>query len=182
MTVDHLPPAAELKHKIRDWIQQSGEDGEIFEFMWMLYMKKKNAPEGYLAPCFQKMPLQWIENPDDSLRVLQSQIDTLAEYGQTPEVCRLDASLIISRSIRPESDVFLNRQRVQEDSDSGWYAGNVNETLDVQNLSNLTRISMYEFTLQHPWAARYWLMPSGTYIIHKDGDFSVMIDEAVRNQ
>lgn len=99
-----------------------------------------------------------------------AQHETLRDLCVDQLACTLADPALVSRSYRPGGqNAFIERCPPTFETDSGWYVGVVDETLDLENADSFVHQSLYELTIHDERFARFWLLPVG-YRIYFDSD------------
>jgi hypothetical protein len=91
-----------------------------------------------------------------------AQHETLKRLGVDGFACSLSDPALVSRSYTPGgTNAYIERCQPTSESDSGWYIGVVDETLDFNDAASFLHQSLYELTILDRRFARFWLLPVG---------------------
>jgi hypothetical protein len=96
-------------------------------------------------------------------------MEVLKKWRARPSMCTLWHAAVVSRSYKPSiMNAFLKRDADLDQNDSGWYVGVADDSLDVNDPSNLALQSLYELSIHDARFTPYWLLPAG-YVIQFTG-------------
>jgi hypothetical protein len=110
-----------------------------------------------------------------------AQRETLKRLGVDELACTLSDPALVSRSYQAGgANAFIERCSPTSESDSGWYVGVVDETLDFTDADSFIHQSLYELTIHDERFARFWLFPVG-YRIYFDNE-EPRIEEVNKSQ
>lgn len=97
--------------------------------------------------------------------IYEMQEQTLRTHSREEESCSLMHTAVISKSYYPgHPGAFLKRDGIATNSDSGWYVGVRNDSIDFEDPSYFEIRSLYELSILDKRTLPYWLMPLQTLV------------------
>jgi hypothetical protein len=120
---------------------------ETFQIGWMLTRVREQGPRQLTLeePDMRSMPIQWTAGVTHTLRQKMLQVfmlDSVALRHQM-EIPTIRQSLIACTRYT-EGDFFMTRSESNNDRDSGWFVGCLDDGHDHNEAGNLRCISLYE--------------------------------------
>jgi hypothetical protein len=129
----------------------------------------RQRPDGDLAiwePDMQHMPVVWVEAVSRTLAYLRLQKDVVESVlspadVSIPSIC--ESAIICSRLAHAE-EIVMERAS-PKGTDSGWFCGCRGKDHDHDNVTELTRVSLYEAAVCYSRAiVPYLALPAGTLL------------------
>lgn len=151
------------------------------QFGWtLLTLKPRNGDvvvcePDYAADAFRDS----VEDVTRTLWVQAQQCDLLRQLGLDAHVARFRDKVVIARSCLEERRVFLQRQRVEEAGDSGWFIGSVQEHTDSE--SNYESLYVYQVLIRRPSLLRVMSLPPDYVAVFDDDHLESILDPQDRH-
>ena len=137
--------------------------GQTFEIGWML-CNIESTPSGTLTlfePDFQSFPINWINSSSHTmlhLRLQRSAVESINMLEQV-DFPRLDTSGLMCNQFTCSDEFIFDRQ--SKSKDSGWFFGCDNESHDHNDITVLSRQSLYALALLNPNVVHLLALPVG---------------------
>ena len=165
-------PAYDMFHK---FLKDSFNNGikfsndELIQILWM-WLKVEGSEEIFriLSPEFGIMPMNFIPDCSESLNLVLTQKYLVESFDAEYGLCNCMQSAIVIKDIDSCKEIFINRLGEEKNSDSGWYFGAQDSSLDSNNVDDLERRSLWELFCTYPIFGDFFLLPSGWQVVIED--------------
>ncbi len=142
--------------------------GETVQFSWFCFRIVEAGSPPEIETLDMKCMASFTTDFSEAERIHDEQSQMEALHGVEPDSCTLRHSALVSKSYSPGApDVFLNHDESSGGTDSGWYVGVHNDTLDMDDVDSFQHQSLYELTIHDMRMAPYWTLPPG-FLVHLD--------------
>ncbi len=114
-------------------------------------------------PDYRSMPITWVRGVSESMWLTRVQSDVVKSIfpDHSPEYCNVRSSLIVGNDLSPDTNRIILSRDARSGTASGWYCGNLDTKLDLNNPDSLSLISVYEAMIRWPNIREYLALPSG---------------------
>ena len=128
-----------------------------------------------LAPDFQTMPINWVENLGPAFNITAGHKYTPETFGFTPDIPTLGNTAIIGSRFN-EFPMFIDRLSPVDSNpnDSGWFLGSNRDDVDNNDPDQLRLMSLYEAILAVPPVLPFLSLPTGCQVVFADGNPAVL--------
>ena len=170
------PHAIEPAYKLlKNYLEQRANaiekysNDELLQMSWMFFMIKEiNGKMKILSPEFGVMPINFIDDCSDGLNLVVKQKYLVESFVSELSGCNYRQSALVIKDIDKCNNVFMNRLGCEEQSESGWYFGAEDTSLDANNPENLEFISLWELFCRYPLSGDFFLLPAGWQVVLAD--------------
>jgi hypothetical protein len=142
--------------------------GEIFQIGWMLTRVQEKGPRHLTLeePDMRSLPIQWIPGVSDTLRQQMLQVFILDSVALRNEmqIPSIQQSLIACTRYT-DNRFFMTRSEANNETDSGWFVGCLDDRHDHHDTGNLRCISLYEAYLAQRGIQGFVTFPVGATVI-----------------
>jgi hypothetical protein len=143
------------------------EDGQTIEFGSMIF--RLAAVGDVLAaeePDLLTFPISWKAGITQSLMLLRLQKDIAESVGLGDELDfpSILYSVLVGADLTEGLDTLVLDRAEPYGSDSGWFVGRLDSTIDYNDAANLFRISVYQAIVNWPRIAGFLALPAGSRV------------------
>lgn len=119
-----------------------------------------------LAPHFDKMPIQWIEDLGRAFEIMSAHKYIPESLGFQPDVPTLSRTAIVGERFN-ELPCFMHHCEPVDNNpnDSGWFFGRHANDVDNNDPSSLKLMSLYEVALHAPDTLQFLSLPVGCIVL-----------------
>jgi hypothetical protein len=144
------------------------KDGELIQIGWMFVLLSAIDAGTLLLrePDLREFPIQWTDGVTTTLRHLRLQKDTAESLGfaSTMQFPTIRESALIGVDVESNMDEFVLSRVAATGTDSGWFVGRREESLDYNDPRNVRRVSLYEAALLLPAIVMFLCLPFGSEV------------------
>ena len=157
--------------------------GETFQIGWMLTSVKNKGPKHLTQeePDMRSLPIQWIPGVTDTLRQQMLQVFMLDSVALRNEmqIPSIQQSLIACTRYTADR-FFMTRSEANNETDSGWFVGCLDDGHDHNDTSNLRCISLYEAYLGQKGIQGFVTFPVDSMVILDPEDGVTILNKGER--
>lgn len=126
------------------------------------FVQKNNGVLEIQEPDFVSLPIKFTSKLDNTLVFLRSQKDIVESVKEETDLLypSILESIVVHKNYISANKVLLERTEI-ESNISGWWVYDYNDQESVNNASNFSNISLYEFALKRPDLVKFLALPVG---------------------
>ena len=130
------------------------------------FIQKNNGVLEILEPDFVSFPINFINKLDNTLIYLRSQKDIVESVKEETDLFypSILESIVVHKNYISADKVLLERTEI-ESSISGWWVYDYNDQEGVNDTSNFSNISLYEFALKRPDLVKFLALAVGFQVL-----------------
>jgi len=150
---------------------------QTMQFGWMItkFTEGTNGALRILEPDLKKIPVNFIDSFDNTLKILRNQKDAVESVNKDilPTFPSLVQSVIVHKNYKKSNQVLLERTTPKE-NDSGWWLSDLNDSTGNKNQNNFIKISLYQLAIDRPDLIKFFAFPPEFQIIVNSNQISVL--------
>lgn len=160
------------------------EDNKILQLGFNYYKIEKVKDEFQIyAIDYNKNPFKdFTEDLTQALDIMRNQLLITKKTGLiSDEIISFQDTMLVKKSALNSKELYLEKQQLKQENDSGWYMGSLNDTEKSDNPDDYTVIKLYELLNICPQALAILNLPVGTLAIIKNNEI-VGISDSNNNE
>lgn len=160
------------------------EDNKILQLGFNYYkIKKVDNKFQIYAIDYNKNPFKdFTEDLTQALDIMRNQLLITKKTGLiSDEIISFQDTMLVKKSALTSKELYLEKQQLKQENDSGWYMGSLNDTEKSDNPDDYTVIKLYELLNICPQALAILNLPVGTLAIIKNNEI-VGISDSNNNE
>ena len=112
--------------------------------------------------------MRFIEDCSDALNLILTQRYVCDSFGLECGWCNAAQSAVVIKDLKACKRVFMNRMEQENGSDSGWFFGASDSSLEVNDPNNLERKSLWELACLLPQSRDFFLLPQSWQVVFEE--------------
>jgi hypothetical protein len=159
------------------------KDGSIIRFGWSdLKLSQEGNELVIMEPDFENDPLNhFIPQVTTTLEILLQQFSLLYKINVPPGNCYYRDKIIIAKDCLQKKDIYMERSKIEDKNDSGWFIGENKTDKKEYSNENLEAIYTFQILKARPELMKTLALPDG-YLVTFSGDaITAIIDDKNKN-
>lgn len=145
--------------------------GEIVHAGWLVFRVVGIGPPVELESLDFKKVASFTRDLSEAEAIFEMQANALRACSAQEEPCTLRHMAVVSKTYVPgHPQAFLKRDTGAKNTDSGWYMGVLDDSIDFENPNSFTMQSLYELSIADTRMLPHWLLPIGTLVSLEQGE------------
>jgi hypothetical protein len=158
-------------------------NGSSIQFGWSRLLLKGNEDELIIyEPDFSGNPFKdYVPSIDNTLKILVEQAVLLNNFGIEGVTAKYSDKIVITKNCLSKSKIYLERTSSDEEDDSGWFIGEVDDINTDDSIDNYDVIYVFQLLNIRPTLMQVLVLPPGFLVVFFQDQLIQIFDNEGKN-